>query len=63
MITILISACLLLSGFIELSQDNDNKKKINNNLLHGLEVHEWGVFCHEYNSNVKNSPFYVDFLM
>ena len=54
MITIIISACLILSGFIELSQDNDNKKKIDNNLLHGLEVHEWGVFCHEYNSNVTS---------
>jgi len=54
LITFILLVCMLLSGCIELSQDNNNMEKLNNNFIQGFEVHEWGVFMYDYDSNVAS---------
>jgi len=43
---IIVLAATVMSGCI----DSEKQPLI----LHGFEVHEWGVFCQEYNSNIVN---------
>lgn len=50
-IIIMILSIVTLSGCIELSNDKDTFS--GNLFLSGFEVHEWGVFFKEYDSNIS----------
>lgn len=55
MVTIIMAGAII-SGFniLTSSQDGVAQWFEQDNVVNGFEVHEWGVFCQEYNSNIVN---------